>query len=248
MEISLVRYPSGLREESAKLRFVGSNPTRTSSMKRTCHSRLYTIDEDFFNKWTPEMSYVLGFWFADGYMRHEKSYRIIFFENDKEILEQIKRVLKSTHPIRKNKKDNCYFLNICSKKLYQRLQELGGCRRKSKTVNFPDIPADYLRDYIRGYFDGDGSVFYVKYNSTRDKKQRLELRSNFTCGSKMFLEKLENILRKKISFKKKRLGVYDGGSSWKLGYGTKETIKLLKFIYYSNFSLGLQRKAVFCYK
>jgi hypothetical protein len=25
-----------------------------------------TVNQDFFKKWTPEMAYVLGLWFADG--------------------------------------------------------------------------------------------------------------------------------------------------------------------------------------
>ena len=53
------------------------------------YSRKYDINEDFFDVWSSKMAYVLGFWFADGYMRIEKSYRILFCSNDKQILESI---------------------------------------------------------------------------------------------------------------------------------------------------------------
>jgi len=34
------------------------------------NKRRYLLNEKFFDKWSSEMAYILGFWFADGYMRH----------------------------------------------------------------------------------------------------------------------------------------------------------------------------------
>ena len=39
---------------------------------------------------------------------------------------------------------------------------LGGKEKKSLDCHFPKVPNEYLRDFIRGYFDGDGSVWNVK--------------------------------------------------------------------------------------
>ena len=112
-------------------------------------------------------------------------------------------------------------------------------------MNFPQVPHKYLPDFIRGYFDGDGSVFYVNYISTKNHKPRRELRSNFTSGSRQFLRTLMEILNKEIGVVRKQLGVYNQGSSLKLGYGIRDTQKLLKFIYYPDFPIGLKRKAQF---
>jgi len=159
------------------------------------HSRKYQIDESFFDVWSPNMAYVLGFWGADGYMRKEKSYRILFTSADKNILIQIRKSFSSTHPIRKRKEKKgglyTWTLSLCSKHLYWRLFHLGGLRRKSRNMEFPHIPHDYLRDFVRGYFDGDGSVFFVNYTRTKDKQITRELRTNFTSGSRSFLEELK---------------------------------------------------------
>src|SRR5271154_3325218 len=125
--------------------------------------RRYKLNESFFDTWSPEMAYVLGFWFADGYMTVDRSYRISFFSNDIQILGDIRRALESTNPIVGNNRDQSFCLRVHSKKLYEGLTRLGGFRAKSRTVTFPFVPKEYLRDFIRGYFDGDGSVGFINY-------------------------------------------------------------------------------------
>ena len=63
------------------------------------HARKYTLNQAFFSKWSPKMAYVLGFWYADGYMRHEKSYRVLFFSVDKTILKKIRAAAGSNAKI-----------------------------------------------------------------------------------------------------------------------------------------------------
>lgn len=210
--------------------------------------RKYYLNEDFFCKWNSSMAYVLGFWFADGYMRKEKSYRIVFAGKDKDIFIKIREALCSNHPIRLSHRDNCYFISFCSRKLYEGLTKLGGLRRKSKIITFPKVPKKFLPDFIRGYFDGDGSVFFVKYIRTKDKRLTKELRTNFTSGSRQFLNDLMKVLHNEIGLPLKVLGVFNNGSSLKLGYGMKDSDTLLRYMYYLNFPIGLKRKAVFVSK
>ena len=56
-----------------------------------------TKNEDFFKKWSPKMTYVLGFFAADGNMIKNKrgAHFIEFQSTDKEILNKIKKCLKS---------------------------------------------------------------------------------------------------------------------------------------------------------
>lgn len=195
------------------------------------------------------MAYVLGFWFADGYMRHEKSYRVSFNSQDYELLVQVRKCMSSTNLIyqthsKKSKRPD-YQLIIFSKKLHAKLLDLGGKRCKSRTINFPKVPNKYLPDFIRGYFDGDGSVFYTTYRSTKNKKMRTELRSNFTSGNPKFLEILQTALVDILGVSRKKICPFNEGSSWKLGYATIDTVKLLKFMYYSDYPIALERKASF---
>lgn len=206
------------------------------------------MDEDFFESWSPVMAYVLGFWFADGYMRKEKSYRVTFTSQDKESLIKIRGALGSNHPITpysKSKENKCYFISFCSKKLYNDLLSLGGVRGKSKIIEFPNVPKSFLPDFIRGYFDGDGSVFFVKYKRSKDGKITKELRTNFTSGSHSFISSLMRLLEKELGLAPKKLGVYNDGGSLKLGYGMRDSDVLLRYIYYEGFPIGLGRKAAF---
>ena len=187
------------------------------------------------------MAYVLGFWFADGYMRHEKSYRVVFSSKDVEHLEDIRTLISSTHKLvtHGESKD----LIIFSKKLFNSLKKLGGIRKKSLVMKFPKIPDVYLADFIRGYFDGDGSVHLVSYIRTKDKKKQIDLRCNFTSGSPNFLNTLRDILSKKLNLSPRKICSYGDGNQWKLGYGTKDTKLLLKFMYYPKHTISLSRKA-----
>ncbi len=212
------------------------------------HSRKHKLNELFFSTWSPEMAYVLGFWYADGYMRHEKSYRISFSSNDLEILEKIRTVVGSDCPIYKIKTDDAYSIVFHSKLLYETLESLGGMRRKSKFIRFPEIPKEYIRDFIRGYFDGDGSVHFVQYIRTKDKRLTIELRTNFTSGSRKFLEDLMEMLHQEIDLPMKQICAFNAGRSLKLGYGMRDSDALLRYMYYKNFPIALERKAVFVSK
>mgnify|MGYP001581424191 CR=1 FL=1 len=194
------------------------------------------------------MAYVLGFWFADGYMRIEKSYRVVISSKDKQILEDISKALESDHPIKESKSDGCSSISFHSKYLYKSLQRRGGFRCKGRTITFPRIPKKYLRDFIRGYFDGDGSVFFVNYIRTKDGRPTKELRTNFTSGSRKFLETLMRIISNEIGLPIKKLGIFNEGSSLKLGYGMKDSDTLLHYLYYDNFPIALNRKSVFVSK
>lgn len=206
------------------------------------HSRRYYLNENFFASWRAEMAYVLGFWYADGYMRQCKSYRISFFSKDFDVIANIRKLFSTNSPISLER--NCWILCLHSKKMYYDLQTLGGVHAKSTTLKFPYVPEIYLRDFIRGYFDGDGSVHYIKYRATKNGKIYTNMRSNFTCGSRQFLESLQDILFETLGLVKKRVGQY-GPHQFKLGFAQRDTFKLLKYLYYTGHRCSLKRKA--CY-
>ena len=57
-------------------------------------------------------------------------------------------------------------LEICSPEIGEKLISYGCVPRKSNILKFPDISIfkskNLIRHFIRGYFDGDGSVFISK--------------------------------------------------------------------------------------
>ena len=122
-----------------------------------------SVDKNFFKSWTYDMSYVLGFFAADGYLTLNKrganfwSIQI----TDKELLYQIRKVIKSEHKIglkvSKKGHKNLYRLQIGSKEMCNDLRNLGMHEGKTKSLAVPNVPKKYFPDYVRGYFDGDGN-------------------------------------------------------------------------------------------
>lgn len=99
-------------------------------------------------------------------------------------------------------------------------------------------------DFIRGYFDGDGSVHYIKYKHSKNGKFYTNIRSNFTSGSERFLEAVRDFLSEELSLCLRKICQY-GPAQFKLGYAQKDTETLLNYMYYPGHKIALQRKAIF---
>ena len=65
------------------------------------------------------------------------------------------------------------------------LRRLGLTERKSLTMHFPDVPEEYLWDFIRGCWDGDGSIHHDKRNLT----------AAFYSGSLVFIQRMRDRLQ-----------------------------------------------------
>lgn len=129
--------------------------------------KLYTVNENAFNKFSKEMAYWLGFIAADGNISLDKYLRpnrltVGLSSKDESHLLKLRTFLQSTHPIVKKKiKDGKYettTLRIASRRLCQKLFNLGIVDKKSLILLWPKIPKKYEADFTRGYFDGDGSL------------------------------------------------------------------------------------------
>lgn len=127
--------------------------------------RKFTVDFNFFeNIDTEEKAYTLGFLYADGCIASTLN-KIQFdqLEPQEDILFKIKEVMQAEAPIHTHKgKHNRtrYRLLVCSKKMCQDLLKLGIIPNKSLTLTFPTkVPQEFLRHFIRGYFDGDGCIW-----------------------------------------------------------------------------------------
>lgn len=150
--------------------------------------RKYTVNNSYFKKWSHDMAYVLGFWFADGCI-YGNEFSISQHKKDSYILEEILKIMGATYKVKGCGK-NVVIINIRSKEIVDDVKTLGGKERKSLDVLFPDVPKEYLSDFIRGYFDGDGCVYYMK--------SRNGFLSNFSTGSQKFAYGLLEAIRKSI--------------------------------------------------
>lgn len=178
-------------------------------------------------------------------MRHDKSYRISFSSKDLDQLVSIRKAFSSNSLIVPDR--GAFSLAMYSRNLFESLGKLGGISGKSTRLTFPQCPLRFLADFVRGYFDGDGSVHYIRYRHTKNGRYYINIRSNFTCGSESFLNSLKLVLSKQLGLFNRIIGQY-GPHQFKLGYSQKDTLKLMKFMYYPGHSISLARKAAYLSK
>jgi len=148
------------------------------------------------------MAYVLGYFAADGSMvqNNRGAHFIEFTTTDKGFLNVLQKRFNSNHKITKRLVKNSawkqsYRLQIGSKEWFSDLQKLGFTQNKSNTLRFPRVPSEYLTDFVRGYFDGDGCVYFKKHFAKDRGKERWVFTTRFTSGSQKFLKKLLIVLR-----------------------------------------------------
>lgn len=204
----------------------------------------YAINERFFDRWSREMAYVLGFWFADGSVENAQHIRGRYLRvtsTDKDRIAIIRRLLQSRHTIvtmspRSRRDKKRYLLRIGSHRMYQSLQKLGLYPRKSLTVCYPLVPSRFQSDFIRGYFDGDGCIFLERTRGTTGKRIVRRLTAIFTSGSKAFLHGLATKLSLTASVAK--IPIRDSHRSFQLRYNTTDSVRLFSF-FYKNTPKGL---------
>ena len=162
-----------------------SKECRVNSM-RNSFKEDYNIYKNGFNEVN---SYIYGLILADGcliYDRHTKRYRITIVSKDYDILEKLKEYMGIRRKI--YNQNGCYSIIYINEDAIKFLIDNGLKEQKSLDMKFPNIPNKYLWHFIRGYFDGDGSI------SIRKMKRYEYMRVSFTCGSIEFINELNYIL------------------------------------------------------
>ena len=132
----------------------------------------YTFDINFFDNIDCESkAYWLGFIYADGVVTG-KVFQIKIHNKDINLLEKFKQDIKSTHPIHtyftnqgySNNTTYCTIL-FTNEVFVNKLIMKGVLKQKSLILKFPtndQVPNHLIHHFMRGYFDGDGSIYCSK--------------------------------------------------------------------------------------
>ena len=206
------------------------------------------IDHTFFNTIdTERKAYWLGLMYADGYNSYSTSkyqMELTLEETDAYLLEELKKDLKTVYSIspkqaKLSKGGIGYYkrLTFYSKDLSQALKKHGCPETKSHILKFPTsdmMPNHLIRHFIRGYFDGDGSI------SWKPDKNKYISPFNFQ-GTKDFVTGIQKTL---VENTKMAAGSIEKGHgevwSWRSG-GRQQALKFMDFIY-KDATIFLQRK------
>lgn len=138
----------------------------------TNQSRRILINDNYFDNESSNMAYILGFIASDGTVRKDiNEIKITINEIDTELLEKIKNELQYQGDLR-HYEDSKGFKNVTlaftSQKIKSKLAEYNIIPQKTFNFIFPmKLNKKYWIDFIRGYFDGDGSVSTAGSNAIR---------------------------------------------------------------------------------
>jgi hypothetical protein len=172
MSISKIADLYNVNDDTIKRRLKENN----ISIKNNNFYKKKKFNENFFDDInTEEKAYWLGFIYADGCVSNRKTtdvFEIKLSEKDKAHLEKLKAVLNSEHSIGVHisscgynvGKKYCSF-SIVNQHLVDSLVEKGVLYRKTRILKFPNetqVPRNLIKHFIRGYFDGDGSVYCLE--------------------------------------------------------------------------------------
>jgi len=141
----------------------------------------------FFDSWNPNMSYVLGFWWADGTIYKNKvgtkGGSVSFASADRDHLESVNQVMGGGYKV--VFRGDCYRLYIYRNNAVKAIEMLGGFENKSLLAQWNHVPEEHLADFVRGYVDGDGSLGWALNRSIPNPLIQI-------CGTTDFLSGMAN--------------------------------------------------------
>lgn len=182
----------------------------------------YPRDSFYFNQInTPDKAYWLGILYADGSINstnNEIALGLIDEEHIKKFQQALGAVNHKIHVKEDRRFKNAktgYILSVKDAQLHKDLIKWGCIPNKT---DFPNIPYHYISHFIRGYFDGDGSIHYLKGSNN--------FRISF-LGTFEFLTNIKNELHcEKISLAK------GTGKAYVLQInGRKQLLRILEYVY-----------------
>lgn len=198
------------------------------------------LNKEAFDEYSEESCYWAGFLAADGNVDSKKRVRLMLKYDDIGHLEKFKTFLKSTHTISSNT-DTYYRCSfeftseyVCEALFFN----YNIVPNKTDCLEFPShIPEKYLKYYIRGYFDGDGSLCESFSNAN---SVTTSIYATFASGSENFSIKLFEHLKTVLGLGG-HLQAFKNSAKWQIKYNTNDAKALMRYLY-SDSNIHLDRK------
>ena len=144
----------------------------------------FSLNEEWLDEIDDEFkAYFLGIMMSDGYISTENKFGLRLKLEDDNLVKEIFSKFSSGYGV------NSRGITISSKIFHSKLKKYGIIENKSKfELNIPNVKMSLLRHFVRGYFDGDGSISMVK------NKKYCQV---YICSvSKNILEEFKELLNK----------------------------------------------------
>lgn len=192
-------------------------------------------------KWSADFAYAIGLITSDGNI--SKNFRTISFASkDKDQIQNFLNALKlknSMGIVNKGLKNQSYRIQISDVYFWKFLNSIGVHPNKSKTVADIFVPEEFFFDFVRGVFDGDGSVY-----SYWDKrwKSSFMFYVAFASASELFVNWFQSKIKNLIGIKGHISIPCKSNSTWQLRYAKVEAKILIDRMYEKEENITLGRK------
>lgn len=222
----------------------------------------YNYDKTFFKKIdTEEKAYFLGLMYTDGNVStNNSSISICLQEQDVDVLESFKKAMNSNNTIYLQYSNNENHLNIVklqfsSVTIAKDIIDKGCVPNKTKILRFPteeQVPNHLIHHFIRGVFDGDGSVWEGKRKimTVKDKTRKEGYRDRIVhnvkfniTGTYSMMSNIQNILINILSFKQNKLNTSKNiDNCVQLEYSGRGQMKKFYSYIYKDATVFIKRK------
>ena len=138
-------------------------------------------------------AYLIGLFYADAYL-NKRYLELTLSIKDKDYVEKLANIIGVNTHIRniKNTEYKSIGFNIYGKEIVNSLRKIGFIEKKSyqrDDIVFKNIPDNLKRHFIRGYMDGDGTIFKSNYKKKNvDWKESIKYNVGFISINKELLE------------------------------------------------------------
>lgn len=205
------------------------------NIKYKFNRKIFSVVDD------EKRAYWLGFLYADGCVFKSKNnitnhVSIKLSSKDKKHLELFKRDFELPHEITVksvrsfNKVFEYAQIRISSKEMVNDLIKLGCFPNKTFTLQFPDIEKELVHHFMRGYFDGDGSIYNGKQKNW------------YILGNYDFLKEYQKKLIEEADLNK--IKIHKKKNIYSLSYGGNLNINKIYNFLYNNSEIYMERKKI----
>lgn len=212
----------------------------------------YSSDHLFFSKENEKSFYLAGFIAADGCVfkkDNSKILNIFLAEKDLYFLQKIKEYLNYNGPIYKKQdrkfNENCnysviYGFTLASHQIFDDLNKFGIIPNKTKVFKMPEwlLNHSLVNHFIRGYFDGDGSIYLYKNKNNEPVKPSLDM-----VGNLYFLNQIKDIFNKHANINSETKPRLNNGS-YNIKFCGSIMVDEIKNYLYKDATIFMERKKV----
>lgn len=197
--------------------------------------------------------YLLGAFMADGcvyIVKNRNKKQVSLVSKDDEWLYAMNKYISPNKKLER-KSENCNMIQYNSTAIGDWLISKGCVPKKSLILDFPEVPKEFLPDFIRGCWDGDGTV---SFNKSCNGGANYNRDAYLTCGSLIFCNKMSikllelgiksKVIEHNCPERKIENRILKPSKNWRVKIWGENTYKFCKIIYGNNPEIYMNRKYI----